>query len=118
MAFEVYTDPGFQKEFGKLAEADQEKILDSLTGLVAHPLKHPQARRLKGSKYPGSFRLRVGAFRILALALEAQDLVLLTTVFKKKREADYDLALERHEGRLRAQGPPVGEFVRKSRRQR
>lgn len=118
MAFEVWTDPGFQRELAELAADDQQAILASLRGFAVHPTEHPRQVRLKGSAYPGSFRLRLGRHRVLGLVLAAPRLILLTTVFLKKRESDYDQALDRHERRLRAQGPPLGDYVRMARRKR
>ncbi|MEK6976725.1 MAG: hypothetical protein AABY18_10360 [Candidatus Thermoplasmatota archaeon] len=111
-AFEVWADPGFQRDLAGLHAADQAAVQGALAGLAAHPRDHPQTVRLKGSDFPGSFRLRVGRLRLLGLALDRPRVILLTTVFVKKRESDYDQALQRHEARLKAQGPPLGDFVK------
>lgn len=118
MAFEVWADPGFQRELDALEEADRAAVLQALQGLAAHPADHPQTVLLKGSAYPGSFRLRVGRLRVLGLALDHPKLILLTTTFVKKRDSDYDHALDRHESRLRRQGPPLADAVAKARRRR
>lgn len=118
MSFEVLGDEGFHRELGKLDGDDQEAVRQALRGLLEHPLEHPKLARLHGSRYPGSFRLRVGDLRVLGLALASAKLVFLTTVFRKKRESDYDQALERHEARLGNQGPPLGEYLRGLRRRR
>jgi len=118
MAHEVWADDGFQRELDALEPSDRDAVLAALPGLAAHPADHPQTARLKGSAYPGSFRLRVGRLRVLGLSLEGPKLILLTAVFVKKRESDYGQALDRHERRLRAQGPPLGDVVKGARRKR
>jgi mRNA-degrading endonuclease RelE of RelBE toxin-antitoxin system len=112
MAHEVWADPGFQWELAALPGEDRKAVEDALPGLARHPADHPQTVRLKGSAYPGSFRLRVGRLRVLGLALDGPRLILLTTVFLKRRDSDYDAALLRHERRLKAQGPPLGDQVK------
>ena len=112
MAHEVWADPGFQRELAALPADDRQAVEAALPGLAAHPADHPQTVRLKGSAYPGSFRLRIGRLRVLGLALDGPRLLLLTTVFTKKRDSDYDAALLRHERRLKAQGPPLADFVK------
>lgn len=118
MAYEVWTDPGFQRELDKLPKPQRALILEGIRGLAHHPIEHPQVVRLKGTKYPGSFRLRVGRYRVVGIILESPKLILLTTLFLKKRESDYDQAADRHEHRLGAQGPPLDEYVRGARRRR
>lgn len=118
MAYEVWTDPGFRRELGELREPDRNAVLTGLRGLATHPIEHPNVVRLKGTPYPGSFRLRIGRFRVLGIVLEGPGLILLTTFFLKKRESDYDRATERHESRLQAQGPPLGHYVQSARRRR
>ncbi len=117
-AFEVWADPGFQREVQDLAPADRATVAEALPGLAAHPRDHPQTVRLKGSDYPGSFRLRIGRLRVLGLALDGPRVILLTTVFVTKRESDYDQAVERHDARLKTQGPPLGAFVQAARKRR
>ena len=117
-AYEVWADPGFQRELDDLPVTDSNAVRDALPGLAAHPRDHPQTVRLKGSDFPGSFRLRVGRLRLLGLALDRPRVILLTTVFAKKRESDYEQALQRHEGRLKSQGPPLRDFVKSSKGRR
>lgn len=109
---EVWADPGFQRELAALPDSDRLAVEAALPGLARHPADHPQTVRLKGSDYPGSFRLRIGRLRVLGLALEGPRLILLTTVFLKKRDSDYDAALDRHERRLNAQGPPLRDHLK------
>lgn len=116
MAFEILGDPGFHRELAALDERLQDVVRASLKALQANPLKHPQLVRLHGSRYPGSFRLRIGPHRVLGIVLAGPGLVFLTTVFTKKRESDYDQALQRHDQRMAAQGPPLDEFLRSARR--
>lgn len=118
MPFEILGDPGFHRELAALSATEQDKVRLGLRGLLDAPLEHPKLARLHGSAYPGSFRLRVGTLRVLGLVLASQRLILLTTVFRKKRDSDYDQALSRHEGRLAKQGPPLAEFLHSARRKR
>jgi mRNA-degrading endonuclease RelE of RelBE toxin-antitoxin system len=118
MAYELFADPGFLRELGKLPAAAQASVKGAWDGLRNSPLQHPKLVHLHGSRYPSSFRLRVGAYRVLGIVLASQSLVFLTTVFLKRRDGDYGLALERHEERLAAQGPPLDEFLRGARRRR
>lgn len=118
MSYDVWADPGFHRELDDLRDADRAAVLDAAKGLSQHPLEHPQLVRLHGTRYPGSFRLRVGRLRVLGIVLDQPRLVLLTTVFFKKRESEYIQAQERHETRLRAQGPPLDDYVRGARRKR
>lgn len=116
MTAELWGDPGFLRELGRMATKDQDQLRRALDGLRAHPNEHPQLVRLHGSGYPGSFRLRVGPHRIIGILLASQGLVFLTTVFTKKRESDYVQALARHDTRLASQGPPLSEYLRDARR--
>lgn len=118
VTYEMWADPGFQRELAALFGTDRQAVEAALPGLASHPAEHPQTVRLKGSSYPGSFRLRLGRLRILGLALDGPKLILLTTLFVKKRDSDYDQALQRHERRLRSQGPPLGDFVKHALRRR
>ena len=118
MPFELLGDPAFHRELASLASGEQDKVRLALRGLWEAPLEHPKVARLHGSAYPGSFRFRIGPLRVLGLVLQSQGLILLTTVFRKKRDSDYHQALERHEQRLALQGPPLGEFLKAARRRR
>ncbi len=118
MAYELFADEGFTRELAKLPSAAQDSLRSAWDGLRHSPLQHPKVVHLHGSRYPSSFRMRVGAYRILGITLASQSLVFLTTVFLKKRDSDYTQALQRHEARLAAQGPPLDEFLRAARRQR
>lgn len=118
MVHELWADPGFTADMARLPKRDQATVMHALRTFVEHPLEHPKASRLHGSAYPGSVRLRVGGLRVLALVLASQGLILVTTVFRKKRASDYDQALLLHDRRLAAQGPPLADYLRKARRQR
>jgi mRNA-degrading endonuclease RelE of RelBE toxin-antitoxin system len=116
MAFEIVADAAMHRELEKLPPAARASIVSALDGLRTHPLQHPKLARLHGSRYPGSFRMRIGEYRLLGLVLASQSLVFLTTVFHKKRDSDYDQALLRHGRRLGSQGPPLDEAIRSARR--
>lgn len=111
MTFEVWADPGFDKELGKFNEADRERIEQGIVAFSANPVRHPRATRLAGARIIQSFRLRVGPFRILGTLFTSQETILVTTVFRKKRGEDYDAALSRHEQRLLAQVPPISDYL-------
>jgi mRNA-degrading endonuclease RelE of RelBE toxin-antitoxin system len=116
MPFDLIADQALDRELAKLPAGARAAILAALEGLRAHPLEHPKVVRLHGSRYPGSFRMRIGSYRLLGLVLASQSLVFLTTAFHKKRDSDYDQALVRHERRLATQGPPLDEAIRAARR--
>lgn len=118
MSYEIWIDPGCQRELDDLRETERAAVLSGVQGLAQHPLEHPQLVRLHGTRYPGSFRLRVGRFRVVGIVLDHPKLILLTTLFLKKRESDYVQAKDRHEDRLRVQGPPLDEYVRGARRRK
>ena len=114
--FEVWADPAFDRELRALPRPTAQAIEAALPGLRAAPLEHPQVVRLHGARHAASIRLRVGRARVIALVLQTQRVILLTTCFVKKRQSDYDQALLRHERRLRAQGPPLSGFIEKAKR--
>ncbi len=111
MAFEVWADPGFDKELAKFAATERERIEDGLRAYAKNPIRHPKAARLAGASIIQSFRLRVGPYRVLGTIFGSQRLILVTTVFRKKRDEDYVAAMERHETRLKAQVPPVSDYL-------
>ncbi|MHB1261276.1 MAG: type II toxin-antitoxin system RelE family toxin [Thermoplasmatota archaeon] len=118
MSFELLGDPGFHRELSALPAVAQDQIRAGLAAFVSHPLEHPKATRLHGSRYPGSFRLRIGSHRVLGIALPGPRLIFLTAVFTKKRDSDYDQALVRHEARMAAQGPPLRDHLAGLRKRR
>lgn len=111
MTFEVWADPGFDQELAKFSKTDQARIEKALVAFAANPIRHPKATRLAGARVIQSFRLRVGPFRVLGTLFASQETLLVTTVFRKKRNQDYQAALERHEQRLRAQVPPISDYL-------
>src|SRR5690349_9266191 len=100
LMWEIWVDSGYTRELAKMPERHQLAVGRALPGLAAAGLEHPQVVRLKGSPYPGSFRLRVGDVRVVGLALPSQGMILLTAAFVKKRTSDYEAAIARHERRL------------------
>ena len=116
MPYELLGDPGFHRELEGLPTAAQTAPKAALRAFLEHPLRHPKVARLHGSRYPGSFRLRAGPMRVLGIVLDGPRLVLVTTVFVKKRDSDYVQALSRHERRMEAQGPPLDEYLRSARK--
>lgn len=116
MPYELWLDPGFQRELATLLQAEQDTIKRALAGLLEAPMEHPKVARLHGSSHPGSFGMRVGPVRLLGIAVATADLILMTTLFRKKRDSDYDQALARHDKRIRLQGPSLDEVLRGGRR--
>ena len=112
MTFEVWADPGFDQELSKFSQVDKERIEKGLVDFAANPIRHPKATRLAGAKIIQSFRLRVGPFRILGTLFASENTVLVTTVFRKKRDEDYKAATRRHEKRLLAQVPPLSDYLK------
>ena len=111
MSFEVWADPGFDKELSKFSKSEQERIEVGLKTYAENPIRHPKATRLSGVSVIQSFRLRIGPFRVLGTLFVSQKTILVTTVFLKKRESDYVAAALRHETRLAAQVPPVSDYL-------
>jgi mRNA-degrading endonuclease RelE of RelBE toxin-antitoxin system len=109
--YEGYADPGFTKELSKVPPRDARSILASLATLAQEPYSNPNSRMIEGSRWPGSIRVRCGAYRVLALVLPGPRLILFTTVFRKKRDTDYAAAIRRHDARVAEQGPPLDEFI-------
>lgn len=112
MSFELWADPGFDKELRRFSKADQERVEVGLKAYAKNPIRHPKATRLAGARIIQSFRLRIGPFRILGTLFASQKVILVTTVFKKKRDEDYVAAAKRHETRLTAQVPPLSDYLR------
>lgn len=111
MTFEVWADPGFDKDLSKFPEPEQKRIEAGLIAFAASPIRHPKATRLAGARLIQSFRLRVGPYRILGTLFTSQEAMLVTTVFRKKRQEDYAHAAQRHEQRLRTQVPPISDYL-------
>lgn len=111
MSYEVWANPGFDKELAKFRKADRERIEEGLKSYARNPVRHPKATRLAGASIIQSFRLRIGRFRVIGTLFTSQETILVTTVFVKKRDGDYDAAARRHEARLAAQVPPISEYL-------
>lgn len=111
MTFEAWADPGFDRELRKFKPKEQAQVEAGLTAYAHAPVRHPKATRLAGSKVIQSFRLRIGPFRVLGTLFTSQEVILVTTVFRKKRDEDYKAAMIRHEKRLRAQVPPISDYL-------
>lgn len=109
--FEGYADPGFVRELDKLRPEAQALVRATLRELADDPARHAGVKAVVGSAWPGTVRVRCGAFRVLALMLPAPRVLLFTTVFRKRREGDYVEALRRHDKRVAAQGPPIEEYL-------
>lgn len=111
MSFEIWADPGFDKELARFSKAERDRLEAGLKAYALNPIRHPKATRLAGASIIQSFRLRIGPFRVLGTLFASQKLILVTTVFQKKRDSDYDAAAQRHETRLAAQVPPISDYL-------
>lgn len=111
MSYELWADPGFDKELAKFRKAERERIEAGLQSYAKNPVRHPKATRLASASIIQSVRLRIGPYRVLATLFSSQKTILVTTVFMKKRDADYDAAAKRHEKRLAAQVPPISDYL-------
>lgn len=69
---------------------------------LAQPWRSPQVKALAGSGYDRSYRLRFGRYRILFILFPDEQAIVLTTAFLKRRESDYDPAIQRHDARIEA----------------
>lgn len=111
MSFELWADPGFDKELVKFRKAERERIESGLKSYAKNPVRHPKATQLAGASIIQSFRLRIGPYRVLGTLFSSQEAILVTTVFVKERDTDYDAAAKRHEKRLAAQVPPISDYL-------
>jgi mRNA-degrading endonuclease RelE of RelBE toxin-antitoxin system len=111
MSYEVWADPGFDQELARFNKTDQARIEKALVAYAVNPIRHPKATRLAGARIIQSFRLRIGPFRVIGTLFASQQAILVTTVFRKKRDEDYKAALVRHEKRLLAQVPPISDYL-------
>lgn len=111
MTFEVWADPGFDQELRKLSRRGEGQIEAGLIAYAQAPVRHPRATRLAGSRVIQSFRLRIGRFRVLGTLFTSQEAMLVTTVFRKKRDEDSKAAMARHGRRLLAQVPPISDYL-------
>lgn len=111
MSFEVWADPGFDQELRKFTKAEQAQVEAGLIAYAQNPVRHPKATRLAGARIIQSFRLRIGPFRVLGTLFTSQKIILVTTVFRKKRDEDYKAAVLRHEKPLQAQVPPLSDYL-------
>src|SRR5436309_1937126 len=97
---------GFAREFAKLARAQADAVrgaLDNVRGQLDRvgsldPRKvyssnaltpTPDLQPLRGTGIPGSYRLRVGRYRI-ALAILPDERLVLLTVLTRRDESTYD----------------------------
>ncbi len=62
-----------------------------------------QVKPLEGSAYPGSYRLRVGRYRICFIFFPGENVIVFTTAFMKRRPSDYLKAIKRHDKRIHEQ---------------
>ncbi|HUR70207.1 MAG TPA: hypothetical protein VM370_13265 [Candidatus Thermoplasmatota archaeon] len=111
--FEGWADPAFERELASLSASERAKIVKDLAKLSDDPFASANVRAVEGSRWPGTIRLRSGAFRVIALVLPAPRVILFTVVFRKKRESDYLGAIGAHDKRVSAQGPPLDKFLRR-----
>lgn len=114
-SYEGWVDPGFEKDLARFSEEERAKILDALRPLAADPFANANVETAQGSRWPGSVRVRIGPFRVLALVLPKPKVILFTVAFRKKRDADYAVAIGTHDKRVAAQGPPVDKFLQRNR---
>jgi hypothetical protein len=66
------------------------------------PCHAPGATPIAHSRYPRTARLRVGRWRLLFIVFPDERVIAFTTAFLKRRTADYQAALDRHNARVRA----------------
>lgn len=111
--YEGWADPAFERELTSIPQTDREKITADLAKLAQEPFESPNVKALEGSRWPGTIRLRTGAYRIVALVLPAPRVILFTVLFRKKRQTDYVAAVRAHDRRVAAQGPPLDRFLKR-----
>lgn len=117
MAWEVHAHKRFRKDLDKLPGEAGDRILNALRDLADHlgavdsldprqvaaagslePV--PDIRPLKRTGVPGSYRLRVGPWRV-ALALLPDEEIVLVTVVDRRDSATYDKMPDLHARRFR-----------------
>lgn len=95
---ETWTSGPFQRELGRLDTKDAKRIVEALRRFA---LDQPvDVRPVAGAASPGTVRIRVGPYRIIGSVLPDRDLVYWTTLFRKRRDQDYQKALRRHDARM------------------
>lgn len=116
MVWELRAHRRFRKDLDKLQTEDRERVLDGLRGLAAvldevdsldprrvaasgslEPV--PDLRPLKGTGIPGSYRLRVGPWRV-AVALLPDEEIVLVTVLDRRDSSTYDTLADLHARRF------------------
>lgn len=88
----------------ELPDVSHERVREAMDALLEReqPSRHRQVEPPAGSRYPRSYRLRVGDFRVCFIHFPDEDTVVFTTAFRKRRGSDYDQAVERHDARVQA----------------
>ncbi len=82
--YRVELKPRAQRELSRLPGADKGRILAALGRLADHP-RPRQSLKLSGATY----RLRVGAFRIIYAIFDRDDLVLVGKIARREKDT-YD----------------------------
>ena len=100
MAYQAIVHQMLWKELHQEAHEEVKAAMKALAGRK-DPAAAPNVRPLANSNFRGSFRLRVGRFRVLFILLPDEAALVFTTAFEKKRDSDYDGAVERHDRRVR-----------------
>ncbi|HLE97663.1 MAG TPA: hypothetical protein VI997_09870 [Candidatus Thermoplasmatota archaeon] len=102
MAFAAIVHDKLWKEIPAESHDDVRAAMRSLVALK-DPTRSPDVRALQDPRaYRGSFRLRAGRCRVLFIAFPDEKTIVFTTAFLKKRESDYEAAIDRHASRVRA----------------
>ncbi len=79
--------PKAGRAFGKLSGELQKKIYDELQILSANPLRHRNAKKIRGSK--SGYRLRLGRWRILFVVFGKEKRIEIVDIFLKRGGGDY-----------------------------
>lgn len=117
MVWELRAHKRFRRDLDKLQGSERDRILKGLRDLAAllddldsldprrvaasgalDPV--PDLRPLKGTGVPGSYRLRVGPWRV-AVALLPDEEIVLVTVLDRRDSATYDRMPDLHAQRFR-----------------
>ncbi len=86
--YEIVFRTRFERSFKKLDKKVQSKILDSIDTLIDTPFDHPHIRKIAGVRQH-AYRLRVGKWRVLYLAIQKDNVIEIIDLFLKKSESDY-----------------------------
>ncbi|HUR69144.1 MAG TPA: hypothetical protein VM370_07840 [Candidatus Thermoplasmatota archaeon] len=101
MPFESYAHAAIWQEL-PADEHDNARAAMRALARFDVPTHSAQVGALSTSTFDGSYRLRVGRYRILFILFAHDATLVFTTAFLKRREGDYVDAIAQHDARVKA----------------